>query len=157
MRTGRNFSPLLKLCSKIEPVSTLRSFVLITAGWRASLMCSTVTIETSCPSISNIVPLRKSLVVIMSLPRTPVRARAMPLEKVDDLALVVALEQAGLPAQRLRLRLHRPIEVVEGARAVHLGLARSQEVQVRSIDHEHALAHASALVTTRRTTAGGTP
>src|SRR5690348_76797 len=63
MRTVLNLSPLRKLCSKIEPVITLRSLALITAPARASLMCSTVTMDRICPSISNIVPLRKSLVL----------------------------------------------------------------------------------------------
>src|SRR5437868_5386541 len=65
MRTVRNLSPLRKLCSKIEPVSRLRSLALMTAPARASLMCSTLTMDSSCPSISNIVPLRKSLVEII--------------------------------------------------------------------------------------------
>src|SRR4029077_12875870 len=63
MRTVLNLSPLRKLCSKIEPVITFRSLALITAPARASLMCSTVTMDKSCPSISNIVPARKSLVL----------------------------------------------------------------------------------------------
>src|SRR5712692_856965 len=67
MRTVLNLSPLRKLCSKIEPVSTLRSLALMTAPARASLMCSTVTMDSSWPSISNIVPLRKSLVLIKSV------------------------------------------------------------------------------------------
>src|SRR2546421_6207841 len=66
MRTVLYLSPLRKLCSKIEPVSTLRSLALMTAPARASLMCSTLTMDRSCPSISNIVPLRKSLVEIIS-------------------------------------------------------------------------------------------
>src|SRR6266849_2889936 len=63
MRTVLNLSPLRKLCSKIEPVITLRSLALMTAPARASLMCSTVTMDRSWPSISNIVPGRKSLVL----------------------------------------------------------------------------------------------
>src|SRR6058998_452786 len=62
MRTVRYLSPLRKLCSKIEPVRTLRSLALMTAPARASLMCSTLTMASSCPSISNIVPGRKSFV-----------------------------------------------------------------------------------------------
>src|SRR6266851_2600086 len=65
MRTVRYLSPLRKLWSKIDPVSRLRSLALMTAPARASLMCSTLTTSSSCPSISNIVPLRKSLVEIM--------------------------------------------------------------------------------------------
>src|ERR1700693_6035909 len=68
MRTVLYLSALRKLCSKIAPVSRLRSFALITAPARASLMCSTVTTCSSWPSISNIVPLRKSLVEITELP-----------------------------------------------------------------------------------------
>src|SRR4030081_769906 len=64
MRTVLYLSALRKLWSKIDPVSTLRSFALITAPARASLMCSTLTTSSSWPSISNIVPLRKSLVEI---------------------------------------------------------------------------------------------
>src|ERR1700680_1742051 len=64
MRTVLYLSPLRKLCSKIDPVSTFRSLALMTAPARASLMCSTVTTSSSWPSISNIVPLRKSLVEI---------------------------------------------------------------------------------------------
>src|SRR5712691_3090092 len=65
MRTVRYLSPLRKLCSKIDPVSRLRSLALMTAPARASLMCSTLTTSSSWPSISNIVPLRKSLVEII--------------------------------------------------------------------------------------------
>src|SRR5712692_528330 len=68
MRTALYLSPLLKLCSKIEPVSMLRSLALMTAPARASLMCSTLTIESSWPSISNMVPARKSLVEIIAPP-----------------------------------------------------------------------------------------
>src|SRR5436305_8362734 len=64
MRAVLNLSPLRKLCSKIDPVITSRSFALITAPARASLMCSTVTIDRMRPSISNIEPLRKSFVLI---------------------------------------------------------------------------------------------
>src|SRR5215467_2501547 len=63
MRTVLYLSPLRKLCSKIEPVITLRSLALITAPARASLMCSTETMDRIWPSISNIVPDRKSLVL----------------------------------------------------------------------------------------------
>src|ERR1051326_3412554 len=63
MRTVLNLSPLRKLCSKIEPVMTLRSLALMTAPARASLMCSTLTMDRIWPSISNIVPARKSLVL----------------------------------------------------------------------------------------------
>src|ERR1700694_3803428 len=73
MRTVLYLSPLRKLCSKIEPVSTFRSLALITAPALASLMCSTLTTSSSWPSISNIVPLRKSLVEInQELHRTQV-------------------------------------------------------------------------------------
>src|SRR5579864_4157521 len=64
MRTVLYLSPLRKLCSKIDPVITSRSFALITAPARASLMCSTVTMDRMRPSISNIEPLRKSFVLI---------------------------------------------------------------------------------------------
>src|ERR1700694_1784142 len=64
MRTVLYLSPLRKLWSKIEPVRTLRSLALMTAPARASLMCSTLTTCSSWPSISNIVPLRKSLLEI---------------------------------------------------------------------------------------------
>src|SRR6267154_5037742 len=66
MRTVLYLSALRKLWSKIDPVSTLRSLVLMTAPARASLMCSTLTTCSSWPSISNIVPLRKSLVEIIA-------------------------------------------------------------------------------------------
>src|SRR5436305_15205013 len=52
------------LYSKIDPVITSRSLALITAPARASLMCSTVTMDRMRPSISNIEPLRKSFVLI---------------------------------------------------------------------------------------------
>src|ERR687888_375719 len=48
----------------MDPVRTLRSLALMTAPARASLMCSTLTMASSCPSISNMVPGRKSLVSI---------------------------------------------------------------------------------------------
>src|ERR1700694_713551 len=64
MRTALYLSPLRKLCSKIDPVSRFRSLALMTAPARASLMCSTLTTSSSLPSISNMVPLRKSLVEI---------------------------------------------------------------------------------------------
>src|ERR671932_2625367 len=64
MRTALYLSPLRKLCSKIEPVRRLRSFALMTAPARASLMCSTLTIVSSSPSISKAVPVRKSFVEI---------------------------------------------------------------------------------------------
>src|SRR3977135_545535 len=67
MRTVLYLSPLRKLCSKIEPVRTLRSLVLMTAPARASLMCWTLTTCSSWPSISNIVPLRTALVEITAL------------------------------------------------------------------------------------------
>src|SRR2546423_2054735 len=64
MRTDLNFSPLRKLWSKIGPSRMLRSFALMMAPARASLMCSTVTMLSSFPSISNAVPTRKSFVSI---------------------------------------------------------------------------------------------
>src|SRR5438445_5826882 len=64
MRTALNLSPLRKLCSKSAPSRMLRSFALITAPDRASLMCSTFTMASSLPSISNAVPTRKSFVSI---------------------------------------------------------------------------------------------
>src|ERR1700682_5321415 len=64
MRPVLYLSTLGKLWSKIEPVRTFRSLALITAPARASLICSTLTTCRSWPSISNIVPLRKSLVEI---------------------------------------------------------------------------------------------
>src|ERR1700674_290187 len=284
MRTVLYLSPLRKLCSKIEPVSTLRSLALITAPARASLMCSTPTMDSNWPSISNIMPLRKSLVeIIPALPRRsngsghreiwrsrwsepkarvdrlgahrrmrddvgpgpatrgsgrmgskdPVirlsllrqelqchlishkseprnhaaggarghapgaeflarvdirevhlhdrererleaveerqrvvgqgpgidddagRAGGLLLQEVDDLALVVALEEADLEAQLLGFGAHGLVEVVEGARPVDVRLPPAEQVQVRPVDDDDPL-HASALVTTRRTIPAGT-
>src|SRR5579872_5783575 len=79
IRTALYLSPDRKLCSKIEPVLMLRSFALITALPRASLMCSTFRIVTSWPSISNAEPVRKSLVVIKQvLQGQNVPTRAQP-------------------------------------------------------------------------------
>src|SRR5579859_2349786 len=81
MRTVLNLSPLRKLCSKIEPVRTSRSLALMTAPARASLMCSTLTMDSSRPSISNMVPFRKSFVLIKAAEKlhseyVPIEAQA---------------------------------------------------------------------------------
>src|SRR6266478_1065492 len=96
MRTVRYLSPLRKLCSKIDPVSRLRSFALMTAPARASLMCSTLTTSSSCPSISNMVPLRKSLVEINEILHRQYVARET--EACDDSA-----SPAGRDALRTKL------------------------------------------------------
>src|SRR5579859_3248426 len=202
-----------------RPGQTSRSLALITAPARASLMCSTVTMDRSRPSISNIVPFRKSFVLInqklhrMQVPvetkardhaprgsrreasRTPLfarvdvrdvdlddrqpqglqtivegyrivrerarvdddslRAGALLLQEVDDLALVVALENGDLDVQLLRLLAHHVVEVGQRPRAVYVRLALAQQVEVRPVDDDDLL-HASAFLRTLRTSPGGT-
>src|SRR5258706_9353066 len=225
MRTVLYLSALRKLWSKIDPVSTLRSLVLMTAPARASLMCSTLTTCSSWPSISNIVPLRKSLVEIITssllrqvlhrqsvacksqagddalrracrhtlraelfacvdvrevhldggylqrlqtvvdgervvrqrpwVDHDPERAWPFLLQEVDDLAFVIALQDADRHAEIFCLRPHGPDEVGVRPGAVDLWLALSEQVQVGTVD-DHDPFHARARVTTRRTNGDGT-
>src|SRR5437764_14196655 len=92
MRTVRYLSPLRKLCSKIDPVRTLRSLALITAPARASLMCSTLSMASSCPSISNMVPGRKSFVSITQVLH---RGEVAPEAEAHDHALRRGRRQAA--------------------------------------------------------------
>src|SRR5207302_8336542 len=61
-----------------------RSFALITAPERASLMCSTVTMLSSLPSISKAVPTRKSFVSINQILHChQIAAWPQPLDDAD--------------------------------------------------------------------------
>src|SRR5438067_12901331 len=95
MRAVLYLSPLRKLCSKIAPVMTLRSLALMTAPARASLMCSTLTMERICPSISNIVPLRKSFVLIKVSQELHCQQVAFETEPGDDAASPARRHAAG--------------------------------------------------------------
>src|SRR5436190_24152339 len=83
------------------------------------------------------------------------RAGSLFLQEVDDLAFVVALQETYLQAQRGCLLAHRLIQILERSGAVNVRLALAEQIQVWSVDHDHAL-HASDLVTTRRIVAPGT-
>ena len=83
------------------------------------------------------------------------RAGSLLLQEVDDLAFMVALEEADLKTQLARLVAHGPIQIVEGSRAVDVRLALAEQVQVGAVDDDYSL-HAKALRTTRLTIAAGT-
>src|SRR5438094_3344649 len=83
------------------------------------------------------------------------RAGSLLLQEVDDLAFMVALEEADLKTQLARLVAHGPIQIVEGSRAVDVRLALAEQIQVWSVDDDDAL-HARDLVMTRRMIAPGT-
>src|SRR5215472_1581757 len=84
------------------------------------------------------------------------RAWRVLLQEIDELAFGVALKEAHLDLQRLRLRAHELLQVGERPRAVDLRLPLPEQVEIRPVDDDHTSAHASALVTTRRTRAPGT-
>src|SRR5712692_1564077 len=126
MRAARYFSPLLKLCSKMAPVRTLRSLALMMAPARASLMCWTLTMLSSCPSISNIVPTLKSLLEIkQELHRHQVATKAEPADHAHRRRRGHAAPAELLgPGQRVgdvdlqRRHRQRAQAIVEGVRVV---------------------------------------
>src|SRR5215510_13567032 len=68
----------------MEPSRMLRSLALMMAPARASLMCSTVTMLSSLPSISKAVPTRKSFVSINQvLHCQEISAWPQPLDDAD--------------------------------------------------------------------------
>src|SRR5215471_1235664 len=84
IRTALNFSPLRKLCSKMDPSRMLRSLALMMAPARASLMCSTVTMLSSLPSISKALPALKSFVSINQVLHChQIAARPQALDDAD--------------------------------------------------------------------------
>src|SRR5579859_3961267 len=110
----------------MAPLRRLRSLALITAPARAILMCSTVTMDSSSPSISKAVPTRKALVSInQELHRQNV---AFEAETGDDAPgrgrrHAVGPESLGPGVEVGEVHLHgghrqRPQAIVEGVGAV---------------------------------------
>src|SRR5437016_1859036 len=125
MRTVRNLSPLRKLCSKIDPVSRLRSLSLMTAPARASLQAVEERKRV----------MRESPWVDDDARRT----RRLLLQEVDDLALSVALKEAGLHLQLARLDSNGIHQLGQRVRPVDVWLSFAEKVQVGAVDDQDSL------------------
>ncbi len=60
------------------------------------------------------------------------------MDPLDQRVLGVALERRELVTRALGRRVETGIDVGEGVAAVHLRLARAEQVQVRPMNHEYA-------------------
>jgi hypothetical protein len=68
-----------------------------------------------------------------------VRAAGGVLDAIDELALDVGLDGLDLDAELGRERAQAVVDLLERERPVDVGLATTEEVQVRAVQHEHGL------------------
>ncbi len=67
--------------------------------------------------------------------RKPSTRAGRLVDEVEDLALVVGLEGLELHAELTRQVGKATVDVVQGVRPVHLGLAPPQQPEIRPVDH----------------------
>src|SRR5262249_20904224 len=65
------------------------------------------------------------------------------VDAVDQRALVIRLEEHDLDVQLDRTMADPGVDVLEGVATVDLGLARAEQVQVRAVEDEDAVAVAA--------------
>ena len=68
------------------------------------------------------------------------------MDAIDELALDVGLNGLDLDAELGRERAQAVVDLLERERPVDVGLAATEEIQVRAVQHEHGLAAGAPIL-----------